>query len=408
MRKSGILITLALSLLWAPSVLAAANIWPAGPKQVNVGQTFNVTITVSGAKDVDTIRANGNYSQDLLELKSSRPAGVFQNVSPGTFTDAVKGIFSFGAFTLSSKANGNSSLAVLTFRAKKAGDAFVQLGTSSHILSAGEEQIGSVGRLNIKIAEAAEVQPEQPRPIPPVIPAGKAVISLTSTSHPDPNAWYPNDIVLTGWKIEGKEVNKVFVGFDQDPQGPAEQIPVDGLAKFTAAHDGVWYVHLGVEFKDKTFQRTDLRVQVDKSKPHALSPVVDQTGVTPQIPNFLRFGTLDDVSGIAKYDIYIDGNLVTSTQLNAWKLENLQPGMHQAIVKAFDQAGNNVEGGASFSLISAEKPAVTPSAAGPSLWDQLKVLFFTLFAVLLIIFLLLWDRRRRKEEKKGRFHFKRK
>lgn len=408
MRKTGILITLAPSLFWAHSVSAAANIWPAGPKEVNVGQTFNVTISVSGAKDVDTIRANGNYSMDMLELKGSRPAGVFQNVSPGTFIDQAKGIFSFGAFTLSSKANGNTSLAVLTFRAKKAGAAFVQLGTSSHILSAGEEQIGSVGRLNINIVEKAPVEPEQPRPIPTPVPEGKVVISLFSTSHPNPDAWYPNDVVLAGWKVEGKEVNKYFVGFDQDPQGPAEQIPVDGLAKFTAANDGVWYIHLGVEFKDKTFQRTDLRVQIDKSKPLAISPVADQTGVTPEIPNFLRYGTLDDVSGISKYDIYLDGQLVTSTQLLSWRLDGLKPGIHQATVKAYDQAGNFVEGSTSFRLIAQEKPVVVVPPAGPNIWDQLKVLLFTLFAVLLIIFFLLWDKRRRDEQKKPKFRFRRK
>ncbi|MBI5654185.1 hypothetical protein HZC53_00810 [Candidatus Uhrbacteria bacterium] len=407
MRKSGILITLALSMFWAQTVLAAANIWPSGPKEVNVGQTFNVTISVSGAVDVDTIRANGNYSMDLLELKGSRPAGVFQNVSPGTFIDQVKGIFSFGAFTLSSKANGNTSLAVLTFRAKKAGAAFVQLGTSSHILSAGVEQIGSVGRLNIKVVEAAVVQPEQPQPIPTPVPEGKTVISLFSTSHPDPNVWYPNDIVLAGWKVEGKEVNKYFVGFDQDPQGPAEQIPVDSLAKFTAANDGVWYVHLGVQFKDKTFQRTDLRVQIDKSKPLPISPVADQTGVKPGIPNFLRYGTLDAVSGISRYDIYLDGQLVTSTQLLAWNLDDLKPGTHQATVRAYDQAGNFVEGSTSFRLVAEEKPVVVPPA-GPDIWDQLKVLLFTLFAVLLIIFFLLWDKRRRDEQKKPRFRLRRK
>lgn len=395
MKKFGILLLLP-GLLWANLAWAAASVTPTGPREVNVGQTFNVAIVVNGAKDVDTIRVNGNYTQDLLEWKGSQPAGVFQNVSPGTYANQSTGIFSFGAFTLSSKANGSQRIAVLTFRAKKAGNAFVQLGTSSRILSAGEEQIGSVGRLNIKISEKAPVVPEQPQPIPSVITPGEAAISLFSTSHPDPNAWYAADQVLVSWKIEGKEPKTVYVGFDQDPQGPAEKIATDGLAKLIAPKDGVWYVHLGASFKDKTFQRADLRVQIDRQKPYPIHPVADQTGVCPSIPNTLRFGTLDDVSGIAKYDVILDGNLATSTLLQSFDLKGLAPGTHIASVKAYDRAGNFVEGSTNFRIISEEKPVIPE--AKPSLWDNLKVLFFSLFAVLFIIFLLMWDRKRREDK----------
>lgn len=405
MKKLAFLLLLP-GLLWANLAWAAASVAPTGPREVNVGQTFNVAIVVNGAKDVDTIRLNGNYTQDLLEWKGSQPAGVFQNVSPGTYANQGTGIFSFGAFTLSSKANGSQRIAVLTFRAKKAGNAFVQLGTSSRILSAGEEQIGSVGRLNIKISEKAPVTPEQPQPIPPVIAPGEAAISLFSTTHPDPNAWYQADQVLVGWKIEGKEEKTVYIGFDQDPQGPAEKLASDSLAKLIAPKDGVWYVHLGVSFKDKTYQRTDLRVQIDRQKPYPIQPVADQTGICPSVPNALRFGTLDDVSGIAKYDVILDGNLATTTLLQSFDLKGLSPGTHIAAVKAYDKAGNFVEGGTTFRLVAEEKPVAPPVKS--SLWDNLKVLFFSLFAVLFIIFLLIWDKKRREEKKTTKRLFRRK
>jgi hypothetical protein len=392
-------------LLWSPPASAATNAFPTGPKEVNVGQTFNVTISVSGAQDVDTIRLNGNYSQDLLEWRGSQPAGVFQNVSPGTYSNQATGIFSFGAFTLSSKANGSQRVAVLTFRAKKAGEAFVQLGTSSRILSAGEDQIGSVGRLNIKITEKAPATPDQPQAIPKDIPPGVAAISLYSTTHPDPESWYTGKEVMVGWKIEGKPVNTVYLGFDQDPQGPAEKIVSDSLAKVIPTQDGVWYVHLGVSFKDKTYQRTDLRIQVDSASPRPVYPIADQTGVPSNIPNYLRFGALDDVSGIARYEITLDGQFVTSTGEMSYPLVDLAPGIHLATVKAFDKAGNMSEGSTNIRILEGEKPII-PLAKAP-LWDNLKILFFSLFAVLFTIFLLMWDRRRREEKGKKKF-FKRK
>ena len=73
----------------------SASAYPTGPKTVNVGQDFNVVINVSNAKDVDTIRMNGSYTQDFLEYKGAKPTGVFQNVSPGTYVDQPNGIFSF-------------------------------------------------------------------------------------------------------------------------------------------------------------------------------------------------------------------------------------------------------------------------------------------------------------------------
>jgi hypothetical protein len=183
-------------LLWTnggliPTVFAAANVFPTGPKKVTVGQTFNVVFSTSGAKDVDTMRLNGSFTSDLFDYKAAKPAGVFQNVSPGTYIDQAKGIFSFGAFTLSSRANGNSSLAVLTFKAKKVGTGYVQLTTNSKMLSAGEEQIGSVGRLNIEVVEAKN-EPEQPRPIPASVPEGEVAIRFASPSHPNPDIWYPS------------------------------------------------------------------------------------------------------------------------------------------------------------------------------------------------------------------------
>lgn len=386
------------ALLWInwgsiPAALAAANVFPTGPTKVKLGQTFNVTFSTSGAKEVDTIRLNGSFTSDILEYKASRPAGVFQNVSPGTYIDQAKGIFSFGAFSLSSRANGNSALAVLTFRASKVGKGYVQLTTNSKMLAAGEEQIGSVGRLNIEVTEAEKPEPEQPRPLPTTVPAGEVAIRLYSTTHPNPNTWYPSREIDIAWDVQGKKVNKAYLGFDEVPEGASEQVVIPTTSThITAKADGVYYAHLTIAFTDGSVKREHLRIQVDGTAPESVAVSADQDAVTSQVPNVLRFGALDRSSGISQYRISLNGVMVTTTALASYAVSGLKPDTYKVDVEAFDRAGNHTAAKTQFSVIENAKPIAPPSS-------QKDV--YTMIALLLILalLLLLFILRRRRQEK---------
>lgn len=387
----------AIALLWGQVAFAAADLSPTGPSNVAVGQTFQVVVTVTGAKDVDTVRLNGTFSQDLLEWKGASPAGVFQNVSPGTYAEQAQGTFSFGTFTLGAKANGYTRVATLTFRAKKAGKAYVQLTSTSRVLSAGEDQLGAFGRLNITVGESVTpLQPEQPQLIPSVLKPGAVAIALSSTSHPDPDVWYPSRNVSVGWTIAGKAVKHAFLGFDQSPLGPAETpVTTSTGATFVASNDGAWYAHLNVQFVDNTYERADLRILIDSTLPHPIYPTVDQTNINAQIVNYARFGTIDDVSGIGRYEVTVNGTLVTSTVLHAYPLKNQLPGDYTVNVRAFDLAGNSVEGHAYYRIV----PTTGIPAQGQNFLDLLKLMLYILFVVMVLIFVLIWDRKRKKEKR---------
>lgn len=385
-------------LLWTsgghiPSVSAAANVFPTGPAKVKLGQTFNVVFSTSGAKDVDTIRLNGSFTSDILEYKASKPAGVFQNVSPGTYIDQAKGIFSFGAFSLSSRANGNTSLAVLTFRAKAVGKGYVQLTTNSKMLAAGEEQIGSVGRLNIEVTEAEKPEPEQPRPLPETVPSGEVAVSLSSPSHPNPDGWYASRDITIAWEVKGKKVNKAYFGLDEVPEGASELAVISTTStKMTVADDGVYYAHLTIAFADGSVKREHLRIQVDQTAPTAVAVSADQDQVPSQVPNVLRFGALDRTSGIASYEVMLNGIMVTTTALNSLPLSDLKPDTYQVTVNAIDRAGNRTPAQTQFEVTS-----VTPTPTAPtSHKTDYGMLSLLLILVLLLVLLLL--RRHRKQE----------
>lgn len=385
-----------LMLLWSQAASAAtASVFPTGPKQVSVGQTFQVAFQVTDAVDVDTIRLNGSYPQNLLKWGGSAPSGVFQNVSPGTFANEQTGVFSFGAFTMSDHANGTVKIAVITFRALQTGTATIQMSPGSHILSAGEEQLGSLGKLDIQIVPSTGiVLPEQPRPIPPTLLPGETAVSLYSLTHPDPNDWYQSSTVNIGWAIAGKKAESLYFGFDQSPDGPAETLVRSSTMEFTADKDGVWYVHLLIVYADKTKERTDLRVQIDGKPPGAIFPIVDQTEVAPEIPNALRYSALDGVSGISHYDIYLNGKFVTSTASTAYPLTNLKPGTYEVAVTAYDRAGNSSQGTTTFHLVG--KISEIPSTIID--WLRTDVAAFLGLITLLLLIFIPYRRRKREEE----------
>ena len=397
-RLIGIIFALA-ALSHAGTALAAtANVSFSGPAEVTAGSVFQVTVSARGLVSADTVRLNGTYSKDLISWDFAQPQGAFPNVSPGTYTDVAKGTFSFGAFSLAGGTSGSSRLAALTFRAVNPGTATISLNSSSRVLSAGVDQGGAFGSITIKIVGKA-VPPTVPIP-----PTHVGVLAVTSTSHPDPNIWYPSGDVSISWSTDGNTPIATYIGFDQSPAGPANRKVTVTNAQFTAPTDGVWYAHVMVTYKDGTSDRVDFPVRVDRQVPHAIQPVVDQTLVGPSIPNAVYFATTDDTSGIRNYIITIDGAFVTSTQATSFDLTGQATGTHVIKVEAFDRAGNSVVGQTSYEVIgNAQVQVVIPSlwTGFSDFWISYGRIIISVLAMIIAIsstwFLLVYRRRKKKK-----------
>lgn len=379
--------TISLAIGSAVPAWAATDVLVSGPSNVKTGQTFQVVMSLRGAADVDTVRLNGSYSADLLEWVAASPSGVFQIVSPGTSVNTANGTFSFGTFSLSATASGAARVAVLTFRAKKPGTATIQLNTTSHVISAGEEQIGVPGRLTVTIGGEA----------PPLPPGTK--ITITSSSHPDPNAWYRDPNVSVSWKITGNTVKQVFVGFDQTPDGPADTVSADSAATFIASSDGIWYAHLRVVFADGTTRREDFRIRIDRTPPRPISPIVEQTSVGANVPNSVWFGTTDAESGISRYDVYVDGRFVTSTRNQSYPLADESSGTHKIAVMAYDYAGNSSEGTTSFSILPGLFQLLSPAVVNAlqSFFQTVGIVGAVLFGIGALFFFIAWRRKKKTD-----------
>ncbi len=330
--------------LIVPRVAFAASAGLSAPMEVQVGHTFQVRMVVGGAKDIDTVRFIGGFPSDMLELQGMANGSALPTRSPGSGISG--GAFNFGGFSLGNPVSGGVQAGVLTFKAKKVGKAMIALHNETRILSAGEDQTTGRGGVSVKIIEASAKGE-----ISTIVPA-QAVIDLSSTTHPDQNVWSTARAMRLEWKFSGRQPTSYAVGFDQAPEGPAEtKLSTDTFASFSAPSDGVWYGHLVVRYSPSEVVRKDYRFLIDATVPRPLAVAVDQTDVRPNTPNFLRFTALDESSGIAHYDVSIQGDFVTSTRLPYLSVSDLGVGEYRANIKAVDYAGNFSEGVASFRLV---------------------------------------------------------
>jgi len=236
--------------------------------------------------------------------------------------------------------------------------------------------------LNVKIVAAP------PAGTIPTTPPAATVITLGSDSHPDENIWYASRDVRVTWNVSGKTPISTTIGFDQAPEGPAESKRADnGTTTFLATSDGVWYVHLVIRFSTTDIVRKDFRVQIDTTAPKAFAVVADYTDVISDIPNVLRYAALDDTSGIAKYDLTLNGNFLASTTSTALSLGRLPPGDYDVSVRATDLAGNASEAHSSFRILPKVGSAVTPS---PESTQDVVVRWVSILLLCLLLVFLGW------------------
>jgi hypothetical protein len=373
------LLSIAIGLL-SPFAAFAATASLSAPAEVQVGHTFQVKLNVSGATDVDTVRFIGSYPTDLLQYQGAANVSSLPTRSPGS--SAGSGSFNFGGFSLGNPVNGSFQAGVLTFKALQTGMATISLGSGTRILSAGADQLSGMGSVKVNIVAAP------PPGTIPVTPPAETTVTLSSDSHPDPNSWYASRNVSVSWNITGQTPIETTIGFDQAPEGPAETKKAsDGSTTFLATADGVWYAHLVVRFSSTDIVRKDLRIQIDTTPPHEFAVVADYTDVISDIPNVLRFAAIDDESGVARYDVSMNGNFLASTTDTALTLGRLPPGDYNVDVRATDFAGNSAEAKSSFRILSKVQAPFVPYAESTR---DVVVRWISILLICLLLFVLGW------------------
>lgn len=320
----------------------AADLSISVPKEVVVGQEFEAVISVKGAVDVDTMRLIGSYPTDLLEWRSVSPGPLFANLSPGNAFDQARGTYSYGAFSLDQRLNGEGELARLVFKAKKSGDPVLQLLSGTSLLSDGKNQTLALAKALLVAKTSTDVSAKEQL----------FNFDLQSPSHGNEEQWYKDSRVVVTWKTDVPAVKQVAVSFDQRLDSRPSTVYQGSQAEFRADKDGIWYIHFGVTFNNGTFQELNRRVLIDGTAPRVVAPTVDQSEVPSTVENALRFGALDDGSGIKSYAVFINGKKVAETSQSSYPLFGYEAGRYVAKVIVTDYAGNQTSGQTDFVITS--------------------------------------------------------
>jgi len=353
-----------------------------GETAVNVGDTFTIEIEAQANNEsLDTVRAHVSFPSDFLQATDASLGDLFPRTSPGSSIDNEAGEISMGGFTLSDPVNESGTFTTLTFTALKEGNAQITLLSTSHMISNGEEKIDT-SRLNtieVTIAPKAEE-----------IPAGVGALTITCESHPDANVWYKEKDVNCAWSVEGgdTEVAMYYVTFDQDPSSEPTQETQEATYEQTDIADGLWYLHIkGVHESGVETLTEHYPIRIDTVAPNLIAPTVSLDQALVGEPVELKFGTTDDGSGVAYYEVAINGGVYVP-QTSPFVLTDLAEGTYLFQVGAVDYAGNSIYGSVSTRVYpqgtELHRPVQRSTTSIQSIWKE--NLWWILAAGILILF----------------------
>lgn len=357
-----------------------------GSGNFSVGSSFTVTVrTDTEGQAVNTAEANISFSQDTLELVQVSASRVFYLQAPGSPSKGVNSAYFGGGLPTPGYTGNNGIVGSMVFRAR-------QQGTASISITGGKVLLNDGSGTNALTSTRGATYTISPAPV-----AGPEV---TSPTHPDPDKWYSKKDLTVSWSRPKSGFGFSFEIDQNDDTVPDNVLDttVTTAKNYPGLADGGWYFHIksrGQALGSAFSATVHFRVQIDTVPPKPFEIKVvgeDDLKNVSQTPT-LEFATVDEFSGIDRYEILVENRLVDTTAHNPYTFkEKLEAGPHLLKVVAFDKAENS-QSASSAVIIGGEK-AVSISF----LW-WIPFLFALNILMLALIIILLWVLfyRRRKE-----------
>ncbi len=404
---------------------AATMSFMSGVTGASIGDTIDVSVRIdSQGQTVNAAQGTITYPTDILQVvRVDHSNSVFNIWAQEPTVNTSTGQISFLGGATNSFSGGSLYVLDVVFEARGTGLATIGFenagvtagdGTGANILSSSTAMSFMVGApstapfsgsssTQIAVAPQAVVQQAPPAPVQikrPAVPTTTVPVapSLSVGLYPDQTAWY-NTIgnFLVQWQLPA-DVTNVATAVDQNPQfDPTVSEGLFGSKTFSAVGEGIWYLH--VRFKNSVGwgPTTNYRIAIDVTPPFPFSAVIKEGSPTEISAPTVQFGTKDQPSGVAFYQILADGNVVGSTTDTSFVLPSLSFGSHDIVVQAVDYAGNITA--SRLSVTIAMPPFFT--VGGIKITEE--IFFGTIITVILIGILIgWWLGRRTKAQRKNR------
>ena len=309
--------------------------------EVSVGNIVNVQISVDTfGKFINNAESIVSFPKDLLEVVSlDNKSSIFSLwVENPSFSNSIGQVTFNGGVPNPGFWGNNGQIISIIFRAKKVGVASIVFsnsavrendGLGTDILS---NKIGST----ITIVSGLDVTQTQKSP----------TLVITSSSHPNQNAWYnKNDVDLSWTMPKNATAVKTSLGAypDSDPT-VYYSTPITNKS-IKDVKDGTWYFHVSY-LADGVWSKTEhYKLQIDTVDPTDLR-VESHKDDAGKITLDIKAG--DSLSGIDHFTVMANSDqpIIVKSDANgeaSVEVPFSRLGEHTITVTAFDKAGNKTE-----------------------------------------------------------------
>jgi len=337
-----------------PAHAAASFYFSPSSVKLNVGQTATVTLYVSSADQ------SINAAEGTIVLPAAYVSGVSVSKTGSVFSlwpeePSINGAsihFAGGKPSPGYQGSGGKILS-FTIRGTAEGTGLITL-TGGRIIQNDTNVYSGAGTSTVSVTRTV------------------SGATISSTSHPDQNAWYQTRDAALSWTKPSGATSYSYTLTHSGTEAAKTGSGAATSANFTGLADGIWTLSLTTTYSDGKTAASSFTVRVDDTDPSAFTATVEQQGTSDPRP-ILKFKADDQPAGIDHYEILIDGKSIGVTSDLQFQLPVQVPGTHNFVIRAFDKAGNTTDASGTFTVEGFAGPTITH---WPNFISVLEPMFF--------------------------------
>ncbi len=312
---------------------------------ITIGQQTDITLTLgSPGQAINAAEAVITFPSTYLAVDSVTKGALFNHWPVGPVFSNAPGTVTFAGGLPSPGFSGDSgTVFAVAFRGVSPGAGVQVCITAARILA---NDGNGTDVLQPPDCAVYDVVAGKVPPAPQV----------TSSTHPDQNAWYPLSSPAISWTIGEGVLDFSYVLDRTSGTQPDEQGEGIGTAKtYTGLDDGIWYFHVRAKniFGWGATGHFTLRIDTVAPLPFAIN-LLDGQNTESHTPR-ISFETTDATSGVQYYEIMLNGGPAVTLPVGStlpYTFSQLQNGEYTVIATAVDYSGNRTTASTLFTVVS--------------------------------------------------------